>query len=80
MHLKTAVHLLTSQRHRLAWRTDQALRLLEQWRARQITTEVYYHSIDELIAVNPEDLAADELADLDLYCRTLTAIKNQRCT
>lgn len=77
MHIKTAVHELTQQLHRLGWRTERALDLLAQWRDRRITREEFLDSIDQLKVLDPEDLSSDELADLDLYIQVLEQIKQQ---
>lgn len=77
MHIKQAVHLLTQQNHRLAWRTDQALGFLEQWRQSRITTEVFHKSIDDLLIIDSDELTADEIADWELYVQTVAAVRAQ---
>lgn len=77
MHIKTAVHTLTQQLHRLGWRTEQAVRLLESWRSRQISREEFVTELDLLAELNREDLSSDELADLELYLEVLDKIKQQ---
>lgn len=78
MHIKQAVHLLTQQNHRLAWRTDQALRTLEDWRAGRCTSEEFHERLTDLEIRDPDDLTSDELADLGLYQQCLATIALQQ--
>lgn len=77
MHIKSAVHMLTQQLHRLGWRTEQSLGVLESWRAGRINTEEFHDRIEDLLSLDLEELTADELADLDLFRDTMQAIKTQ---
>lgn len=77
MDIKRAITQLTSEMHRLAWRTEQALFALEQWRDDKLTTEQFHQRIDELGTLDTDELYADEMADLDLFYKTLASIKQQ---
>jgi hypothetical protein len=77
MHIKTAVQILTEGNHRLAWRTDRALDLLNQWRSAVINDNEFQQGISSLCELDPQDLASDEEVHLDLFNRTMYAIANQ---
>ena len=77
MHIKTAVQILTEGNHRLAWRTDRALDLLNQWRSAVINDNEFQQGISSLCELDPQDLASDEEVHLDLFNKTMYAIANQ---
>ena len=77
MHIKTAVQILTQGNHRLAWRTDRALDLLNQWRNAVIDDKTFQQGISSLCELDPQDLASDEEVHLDLFNKTMYAIANQ---
>lgn len=77
MHIKQAVQILTEGNHRLAWRTDRALDLLNQWRSAVITDKEFQQGISSLCGLDPQDLASDEEVHLDLFNKTMYAIANQ---
>lgn len=77
MHIKQAVQILTEGNHRLAWRTDRALDLLNQWRSAVITDKEFQQGISSLCELDPQDLASDEEVHLDLFNKTMYAIANQ---
>ena len=77
MHIKQAVTILTEGNHRLAWRTDRALDLLDLWRSAGLTDEEFHRGIELLCDLDPQDLASDEAVHLDLFNRVMYAIANQ---
>ena len=77
MHIKEAVQILTEGNHRLAWRTDRALDLLDQWRNAAIDDQEFHSKIESLCDLDPQDLASDEAVHLDLFNRVMHAIANQ---
>lgn len=77
MHIKQAVQILTEGNHRLAWRTDRALDLLEKWRSAAIDDQEFHSGIQSLCELDPQDLASDEAVHLELFNRVMYAIANQ---
>lgn len=77
MDIKQAVRLLTTEQHRLAWRTEMAMIALSDWRSRMISTGEFHSRIDDLLELDHSELYSDELADLDLYVKTLRTIRAQ---
>ena len=77
MHIKEAVQILTEGNHRLAWRTDRALDLLNQWRSAAIDDKAFQQGISSLCELDPLDLASDEEVHLDLFNKVMYAIANQ---
>jgi hypothetical protein len=77
MHIKAAVQILTEGNHRLAWRTDRALDLLDRWRNAMINDHEFQQGISSLCELDPQDLASDEEVHLDLFNRVMYSIANQ---
>jgi hypothetical protein len=77
MHIKEAVQILTEGNHRLAWRTDRALDLLNQWRSAAIDDKTFQYGISSLCELDPQDLASDEEVHLDLFNKVMYTIANQ---